>query len=114
MPRSPRAISPPATFRTPTHSRRPRDADFKERKVMGSTHHGSEHGAAAVAATVLRSTVTIRERASQLLQRARAGQSRWFNVDDGAIDAAAAEVTRITKQRFHRGHVPIHSRWRHF
>jgi hypothetical protein len=80
---------------------------------MGSTYLGDQHGAAEQAANELRTTVAIRERAGQLLQRARAGESRWFIVDDGFMDTAAGEIVTVTKQRYPH-HIPIHSRWRHF
>ncbi len=66
------------------------------------------------AAAELRSTTAIRERARQLLERARAGESRWFSVHDDALQAAAAEVTSVTHVRFPDLKIPFHSRWRHF
>jgi hypothetical protein len=81
---------------------------------MGSTHLGSGKGEAEAAASILRTTVAVRERAAQLLDRARNGESRWFVVDDGFLDAAASEVVAATKKRYPRLHVPVHSRWRHF
>jgi hypothetical protein len=81
---------------------------------MGSTHHGSHQGEAEVAASLLRSTVSIRERAGQLLRRARNGESSWFTVDDGAMDTTADAVVSATKQRYPKLHIPVHSRWRHF
>ena len=81
---------------------------------MGSTHLGSTHGAAEVAANELRTTPAIRQRAGQLLQRARNGESRWFVVDDGFLDTAASEVVSATREHYPKLHVPIHSRWRHF
>src|SRR4051812_48139260 len=81
---------------------------------MGSTHLGDEHGAAELAANDLRTTVAIRDRANQLLRRARAGESRWFIVDDGFMETAAMEIIRATRERYPRGNVPIHGRWRHF
>jgi hypothetical protein len=65
------------------------------------------------AASLLRSTPTIRERCRQLLARARAGESRWFTVDGGALATAAREVADVTRRRYPRGHIPLHSRWRH-
>lgn len=65
------------------------------------------------AAGVLRSTRTIRERCGQLLARARAGESRWLVVEDGFLETAAREVADITRKRYPRGHIPLHSRWRH-
>jgi Protein of unknown function (DUF1688) len=66
------------------------------------------------AANALRSTTAIRERARFLLQRARAGRSRWFTVDDDSLPIAAAEVADVTLARFPDLDVPFHSRWRHF
>ena len=80
---------------------------------MGSTYLGDPHAAAETAANDLRTTVAIRERADQLLRRARAGESRWFIVDDGFLDTTAGEIVTVTKQRYPH-HIPIHSRWRHF
>ena len=79
-----------------------------------STHLANEHAAAENAAKELRTTVAIRARANQLLRRARAGESRWFIVDDGFMESAADEIVRATRERYPRGHIPIHSRWRHF
>jgi hypothetical protein len=81
---------------------------------MGSTYLGDSHGTAELAAGELRTTVAIRERADQLLKRARAGESRWFIVDDGFKETAADEIVNATRARYPRGHIPIHSRWRHF
>src|SRR4051812_1384283 len=98
-----------------THSRRHADGGSKNKgQAMGSTHLGDEHGAAELAANDLRTTVAIRERAGQLLRRARAGESRWFIVDDGFRESAADEIVNATRRRYSRGHIPIHSRWRHF
>lgn len=69
---------------------------------------------AAGAANTLRSTATIRERARFLLQRARAGESRWFTLDDNALPAAVDEVAAVTLARFPDLTIPFHSRWRHF
>ncbi|MDY6808300.1 MAG: URC4/urg3 family protein [Actinomycetota bacterium] len=63
---------------------------------------------------VLRSTAAIRERAGQLTDRARAGDSPWFVIDDAALPAAAAEVARVTRRRYPDLDIPFHSRWRHF
>ena len=68
---------------------------------------------AEAAAEVLRRTSTIRERCGQLLARARAGDSRWFEVDDGHMPEAAREVAEVTRRRYPRGPIPFHSRWRH-
>ena len=68
---------------------------------------------AEAAASTLRSTATIRERCGQLLARARAGESKWFVVEDSAIPTAAREVADLTRRRYPKGHIPFHSRWRH-
>ncbi len=69
--------------------------------------------AAEEAASALRSTRAIRERCGQLLARARAGKSKWLMVEDGFMESAACEVAEITRKRYPRGHIPLHSRWRH-
>jgi Protein of unknown function (DUF1688) len=66
------------------------------------------------AAAVLRTTAAIRERAGQLLQRARDGDSRWFTVHDDALAAAAEAVADVTRSRYPDLAIPFHSRWRHF
>ncbi|TFZ08146.1 URC4/urg3 family protein [Ramlibacter humi] len=73
-----------------------------------------ERSQGEIAASHLRSTVAVRERCAQLLDRARVGQSHWFKVDDGALRTAAAEVAAATRRRYPKGTVPFHSRWRHF
>jgi hypothetical protein len=81
---------------------------------MRGTDFVSHHAQAEAAAEILRTTVAIRERARQLLSRARQGESRWFVVDDGFIDTAAKEVVAATRRRYPKLHIPLHSRWRHF
>ncbi|HET7665180.1 MAG TPA: URC4/urg3 family protein [Mycobacterium sp.] len=68
----------------------------------------------AGAAAALRSTAAIRERAQYLLDRARAGDSPWFSVDDSALAATVAEVCAVTRARYPDLRIPYHSRWRHF
>lgn len=68
----------------------------------------------ASAAVLLRSTQTIRERAQALLQRARAGQSAHWLVDDSRLPAVAQQVAEVTRQRYPDLAIPFHSRWRHF
>ena len=81
---------------------------------MGSTFLGSGHADAQAAASTLRATTAVRERAGQLLTRARNGESSWFIVDDGLLESAASEVATATRKRYPKLHVPRHSRWRHF
>lgn len=69
---------------------------------------------AETAAAALRTTHAVRERCGQLLARARAGESAWFTVDDQALDSAARAVADATRSRYPKGHIPFHSRWRHF
>ncbi|MDP2021094.1 MAG: URC4/urg3 family protein [Hydrogenophaga sp.] len=68
----------------------------------------------AGAVRALRSTTAVRERAQQLLARARASASHAFAVDDAALSVAARTVAELTRQRFPDGCIPYHSRWRHF
>jgi hypothetical protein len=70
--------------------------------------------APAEAAAALRSTTAVRTRSGLLLARARAGESRWFTVDDDALAPAAADVAALTRSRFPDLDIPVHSRWRHF
>jgi hypothetical protein len=69
---------------------------------------------ADTAAAILRTTVAVRERAVQLLNRARMRESDWFTIDDGKMDATAAAVVDATRKRYPRLRIPLHSRWRHF
>ncbi|MES2529968.1 MAG: URC4/urg3 family protein [Pseudomonadota bacterium] len=69
----------------------------------------------AAAAAFLRSTTAIRDRAAALLARARRDESRWFTIGgDSAFDDTARTVADITRERYASGHIPFHSRWRHF
>lgn len=79
-----------------------------------STFLGSRETEAEEAAAVLRTTTAIRERAGQLLARARRGESSWFVVEDGRLDATVDAVVSATRQRYPKLNVPLHSRWRHF
>ncbi|MGV3569301.1 MAG: URC4/urg3 family protein [Ramlibacter sp.] len=69
---------------------------------------------AQAAAALLRTTHAVRDRCGQLLQRARAGESAWFIVDDGFMETAARAVADATRERYPKLHIPYHSRWRHF
>lgn len=77
--------------------------------VVGSPNLSPAHGVA-----VLRTTDAIRQRATWLLHRARAGGSPWFTVHDDAMAHAAAEVVDTTRIRYPDLAIPYHSRWRHF
>ncbi|HWP11495.1 MAG TPA: URC4/urg3 family protein [Ramlibacter sp.] len=81
---------------------------------MKDTDFISPHAQAEDAAAILRTTVAVRDRARQLLSRARQGESPWFIVDDGFLESAAGEVVAATRRRYPKLHVPRHSRWRHF
>jgi hypothetical protein len=81
---------------------------------MKGTDFISPHAQAEAAANVLRTTVAVRDRARQLLSRARQNESRWFVVDDGFLESAAAEVVAVTRRRYPKLNIPMHSRWRHF
>lgn len=68
----------------------------------------------AGAVALLRTTAAVRERAGQLLARARRGESAWFTVQDSAVEPAAGLVREITLARHPDLKIPFHSRWRHF
>ena len=54
----------------------------------------------AGAATLLRTTAAIRERANALLARARRGESQWFRIGgDDALEDAARTVAEVTRER---------------
>jgi hypothetical protein len=78
------------------------------------THPDADASTPAGAVRLLRSTATVRARAHQLLARARAGASDCFAVNDEALVDAARTVARLTRERYPAGHIPYHSRWRHF
>lgn len=65
------------------------------------------------AAAELRNTMAVRQRCKQLLAHTKMAKG-WFDVDAGAMDGAARIVADLTRRRFPRLHVPLHSRWRHF
>ncbi len=69
----------------------------------------------AGAATLLRTTAAIRQRAGALLARARRGESQWFRIgSDDALEDAARTVAEVTRERYPWDTIPYHSRWRHF
>jgi hypothetical protein len=81
---------------------------------MKETDFITPHAQAEAAASVLRTTTAIRERARQLASRARQGESSWFVIDEGFLDTAADAVAEATRRRYPKLHIPVHSRWRHF
>ncbi len=62
----------------------------------------------------LLSTAAVRERCGRLLDAARGGRSRWFELDEARLDDAADLVAEVTRRRYPTLAVPYHSRWRHF
>ena len=86
------------------------------------TRHGDSAGVdedqraacSADAAALLRTTSAVRSRSAQLLERARAGASRWFTVHDNGLHDTADVVAAITRARYPDLAIPYHSRWRHF
>jgi len=66
------------------------------------------------AVRALRATTAVRERAQQLLARARAGASDGFAVNDVAMALVARSVAELTRAHFPDLRIPYHSRWRHF
>ena len=66
------------------------------------------------AASLLRSTTTVRARANALLERARRGESSCFNVHEAALPTVARLVAELTRVRYPDLKIPYHSRWRHF
>lgn len=62
----------------------------------------------------LRTVEAVRERAQGLLHHAEEGALAHFSIDDSRMDAAAALVAEITRERHPDLAIPLHSRWRHF
>ncbi|CAA2104765.1 URC4/urg3 family protein [Variovorax paradoxus] len=86
-----------------------------EGKVDPSIEFTVDAGHAAGAASLLRTTTAIRQRAAALLARARSGESQWFSIgDDSALEDAARNVAEVTRERYPWDTIPYHSRWRHF
>jgi hypothetical protein len=82
--------------------------------MSGENDFVRERSQGDIAAAALRTTVAVRERCGQLLDRARIGHSHWFTVDDARLRPAAAEVAASTRRRYPKLQIPFHSRWRHF
>ena len=78
--------------------------------MLPATDQDKESNAVAL----LRTTAEVRERARGLLARARAYESRWFRINDGAMDNVAELVAEVTVVRYPNLEIPYHSRWRHF
>jgi Protein of unknown function (DUF1688) len=62
----------------------------------------------------LLSSRAVRERAHNVLARVRAGDSKFWRVDDSRIAQAADVVASVTRERYPDLKIPYHSRWRHF
>lgn len=84
-------------------------------KVDPSIEFTADTAHPAGAATLLRTTAAIRQRANALLARARRGESQWFRIGgDDALEDAARTVAEVTRERYPWDTIPYHSRWRHF
>jgi hypothetical protein len=70
--------------------------------------------APAAAVAYLWTPEAIRELAGEVLRRGLAGGLAHFTVDPTRLETAADLVAAITRERYPGGHVPLHSRWRHF
>jgi len=63
----------------------------------------------------LRSLSSIRERCYQVLDLAKQGKTKHFNLDQSKLDDCAEFVIKVTKETYPDcSTVPYHSRWRHF
>ena len=77
----------------------------------------SEHSTTAPALDVLatlRDPATIRLRCAAITAAVADGRSGWFTLDRSQLDATAERVVATIRRRFPDGHIPYHSRWRHF
>lgn len=66
------------------------------------------------AISLLRDPKTIRERSQQLYERALAGNSLYFGIDESKISPCCELVLSLAKKDNPNLVVPFHSRWRHF
>lgn len=71
---------------------------------------GGDHPAVAY----LQSPRAIRDRSRVLFALAEQDQLQHFRYHPEALPAAAAYVLDVMQQQYPDGHVPFHSRWRHF
>ncbi len=62
----------------------------------------------------LRNPHTIRERCANITAAIDQGESTHFRIRRERLDDAAALVAQVTRRRYPDGHIPYHSRWRHF
>ena len=84
-------------------------------KIDPATEFTADTGHPAGAASLLRTTAAIRQRAGALLARARRGESQWFRIGSSdALEDAARTVAEVTRERYPWDTIPYHSRWRHF
>ncbi|MGJ7499178.1 URC4/urg3 family protein [Variovorax sp. ZT5P49] len=84
-------------------------------KVDPSIEFTADTAHPAGAASLLRTTAAIRQRAGALLARARRGESQWFRIGgDNMLEDAARTVAEVTRERYPWDTIPYHSRWRHF
>ena len=75
---------------------------------------GLSDAAAVQAVATLRDAATIRERCGHIADAVAAGASEHFTLDLAQLAPVAERVAALARQRFPRGRVPYHSRWRHF
>lgn len=69
---------------------------------------------AASAVDYLRSPQAIRDRCENIFDHGLRGTLRHFAVALGEVDAAAAYVADVTRERYPDLDIPYHSRWNHF
>lgn len=69
---------------------------------------------AGEAAAQLLTAAAVRERCSEVLAAGLADELRHFRIDLGRLEPTADLVLTVTRESYPDGHVPIHSRWRHF
>lgn len=62
----------------------------------------------------LRTASAVRERCANIARAIIDGKSACFTVNTDALPAAARLVQQVTSTRYPDGHIPYHSRWRHF
>lgn len=66
------------------------------------------------AVATLRDAATIRERCGHIADAVALGASEHFTLDLAQLAPVADRVAALARERFPRGRIPYHSRWRHF
>lgn len=85
-----------------------------EHDTFDERRRGPEVDALSEAVRLLRKPQVVRERCANITAAVAAGRSPHFTLERARLADVVKRVARLTQERFPDGHVPLHSRWRHF